>query len=180
MRSYALGDEPGLSVTAYPDPSKRPEVPLSYFAEAWSGLEYTAATGMIYEGMDDKAIRTISDVRKRYDGFKRNPFNEEECGNHYARAMASWSAIVALSGFNYNGVEGSFMITSKPGKYFWSNGHSWGNAIVSENAGKTKVKINVNYGKLKLSSVSVKGSSQKIKKPVILTEGSSQEFVLSH
>jgi non-lysosomal glucosylceramidase len=180
MRSYALGDEPGLSVTAYPDPSTRPEVPLSYFAEAWSGLEYTAATGMIYEGMDDKAIRTISDVRKRYDGFKRNPFNEEECGNHYARAMASWSAIVALSGFNYNGVEGSFMITSKPGKYFWSNGHSWGNAIVSENAGKTKVKINVSYGKLKLSSVSVKGSSQKIKKPVILTEGSSQEFVLSH
>ncbi len=51
MRSYALGDESGLMLTSYPDPSKRPAVPLSYAFEAWTGLEYTAATGMIYEGM---------------------------------------------------------------------------------------------------------------------------------
>ena len=179
MRSFALGDEPGLSVTAYPDPLKRPEVPLSYFAEAWSGLEYTAATGMIYEGMNDKALKTIADVRKRYDGFKRNPFNEEECGNHYARAMASWSAIVATSGFSYNAVNGSFTITSKPGNYFWSNGYSWGNAIVTSESGKTKVKINVSYGKLKLSTVTVQDAFQKLKKPIVLAEDGSQEFVLS-
>ena len=49
---------------------------------------------MIYENMNTEALNIISDVRNRYDGYKRNPFNEEECGNHYARAMASWSALL--------------------------------------------------------------------------------------
>ena len=56
MRSYALGDESGLMLTSYPDPSKRPAVPLSYAFEAWTGLEYTAATGMIYEDMNTEAL----------------------------------------------------------------------------------------------------------------------------
>ena len=28
---------------------------------------------------------------------------EAECGHHYARAMASWAAVLALSGFRYHG-----------------------------------------------------------------------------
>ena len=178
MRSFALGNEPGLSVTAYPDPKKRPEVPLSYFAEAWSGLEYTAAAGMIYEGLQAEALKTITDVRSRYDGFKRSPFNEEECGNHYARAMASWASIVALSEFSYSAIDGSFTITSKPGNYFWSNGYSWGNAVVaSDGSGKPTVTLAVHFGNLKVSSVVAKGTgTSTLKKPVVLKEGSIQQF----
>ena len=35
---------------------------------------------------------------------KRSPFDEAECGHHYGRAMASWSALLALTGFQYSGV----------------------------------------------------------------------------
>ncbi|HEX6226675.1 MAG TPA: GH116 family glycosyl-hydrolase [Chryseolinea sp.] len=180
MRSFALGGEAGLSLTSYPDPDKRPEVPLSYYAEAWSGLEYTAAAGMIYEGLEDDAIKTITDVRRRYDGYKRSPFNEEECGNHYARAMASWASIIAWSEFNYSAVDGSFVITSKPGNYFWSNGYSWGNARV-ENAGENvKLLIAVHHGQLQVSSVSLKnGSSSKLKKEIVLQAGDEREIILS-
>lgn len=175
MRSYALGDEAGLMLTAYPDPSKRPAVPLSYGFEAWTGLEYTAATGMIYEGMNSEAQQVITDVRNRYDGYKRNPFNEEECGNHYARAMASWSAIVALSGFNYSAVSKEFSITSKAGNYFWSNGHSWGNAIVTNN----KVTISVHFGKLDIHEVRFNdGRILKLKRPMTITENNSSEFII--
>ncbi len=173
MRSYALGDESGLMLTAYPDPSKRPAVPLSYGFEAWTGLEYTAATGMIYEGLNNEAQQVITDVRNRYDGYKRNPFNEEECGNHYARAMASWSTIIALSGFNYSGVSKTFTITTKPGNYFWSNGHAWGSAIVSGN----KLSISVHYGKLDVQTVRLNdGRLLKLKKQITIAENNSEEF----
>ncbi|HRI20368.1 MAG TPA: GH116 family glycosyl-hydrolase [Panacibacter sp.] len=175
MRSYALGDEAGLILTAYPDPSKRPAVPLSYAFEAWTGLEYTAATGMIYEGMGNEAQQVITDVRNRYDGYKRNPFNEEECGNHYARAMASWSAIVAYSGFNYSGVSKVFTITAKPGNYFWSNGHAWGNATVEDN----KLTIAVHYGTLDLQALRFNdGRMVKLKKQTTITENNSATFIM--
>ena len=76
--------------------------------ELWTGAEYTAAAGMLFVGMEQQANQAIKDVRNRYDGYKRNPFNEEECGNHYVRAMASWSEILALSQFNYSGVDKDF------------------------------------------------------------------------
>ena len=175
MRSYALGDESGLMLTAYPDPSKRPTIPLSYGFEAWTGLEYTAATGMIYEGMNQEAIQVITNVRNRYDGYKRNPFNEEECGNHYARAMASWSAIVALSGFHYSGVTHTFTITSTFGNYFWSNGHSWGNVTVSSN----KAIIAVHYGKLDVQTIKLSnGKELKLKKIMTIVENNSFEFMI--
>jgi hypothetical protein len=173
MRSYALGDESGLMLTSYPDPSKRPAVPLSYAFEAWTGLEYTAATGMIYENMNTEALNIISDVRNRYDGYKRNPFNEEECGNHYARAMASWSALIAYSRFHYSAVEKEFAITSKPGKYFWSDGYSWGNVILSDHS----VLIAVHFGKLEIKSLRLQGGGKLIlKTPITIGENNSREF----
>lgn len=176
MRSYALGNEAGLMLTAYPDPSKRPAIPLSYAFEAWTGLEYTAATGMIYEGLNEEAQKVMTDVRDRYDGYKRNPFNEEECGNHYARAMASWSAIVAYSGFNYSGVTKTFTITSTPGNYFWSNGYSWGNVTVSSK----KMIIAVHYGKLDVQTIRLSnGKEVKLKKMVSIAENNSSEFVIN-
>ncbi|MDX9948019.1 MAG: hypothetical protein RBS38_11685 [Bacteroidales bacterium] len=52
----------------------------------------------------EMAVKCIFNFRNRYDGGKRSPFNEAECGHHYGRAMASWSAVLAPSGFNYSGV----------------------------------------------------------------------------
>ena len=42
------------------------------------------------------AEQVVRDVRARYDGEKRNPFDEAECGRHYARALAAWSVFRAF------------------------------------------------------------------------------------
>ena len=63
------------------------------------------AAHLIYEGMVEEGLALVRAVRDRYDGRRRNPWNEVECGSHYARAMSSWSLLLALSGFHYSGPE---------------------------------------------------------------------------
>ena len=116
FRSYAFGNEAALLMAAYP--KTRPENPFPYFTEVMTGFEYTAAIGMLQEGQIEEGLKCISNIRDRYDGRKRSPFNEAECGHHYGRAMASWSALITLSGFNYSGVSKTLTFTSKPGTYF--------------------------------------------------------------
>lgn len=155
MRSYALGDESALLMASWP--KGRPKVPFPYFSEVMTGFEYTAAVGMIYEGMEPEGLEVIRNIRDRYDGAKRSPFNEAECGHHYARAMASWASVIALSGFNYSAIEKSMSFTSKPGTYFWSNGTAWGTCKISEK----KAELKVLSGEIFLNQFTLKGIDSK-------------------
>lgn len=155
MRSYALGNESALLMASWP--KGRPKVPFPYFSEVMTGFEYTAAIGMIYEGMEPEGLKVIRNIRARYDGAKRSPFNEAECGHHYARAMASWASVIALSGFQYSAIDKSMTFTSKPGTYFWSNGLAWGTCKVSEN----KAELNVLSGEIAISRFTLKGTGTK-------------------
>lgn len=155
MRSYVMDRESGLIMASWP--KGRLKVPFPYFAESMSGFEYTAAIGMIYEGQTDNGLRCIRSIRDRFDGQKRNPFDEPECGRHYARAMASWSAIPALSGFQYSGADKSIRFTAQPGTYFWSNGYAWGSARVASNKGRRTLTLTVEYGELSLASAALSG-----------------------
>ncbi len=91
-----------------------------------TGFEYTAAVGMLYEGLEAEGLRCISMIRARYDGQQRNPFDEAECGHHYARAMASWAAVLALTGFHYSAVTKTIEIAARPGRFPWSTGRACG------------------------------------------------------
>ncbi len=137
MRSYVMGHEACLLMASWP--KGRLEVPFPYFPEAMTGFEYCAATGMLYEGMEAEGLKCIGAIRERFDGARRNPFDEPECGKHYARSMASWSAVIAMSGFNYSGVEKRFCITGKPGKWFWSNGSAWGTVTVAQDRATVEI-----------------------------------------
>ncbi len=110
MRSFAVAGESALLMASYP--RERPANPFPYFGEVMTGFEYTAAVGMLYEGMTDEGLQSIRDVRARYDGLKRNPFDEAECGHHYARAMASWAAVLALTGFRYSAVTRELLLVA--------------------------------------------------------------------
>ena len=70
-------------------------MPFPYYAEAWTGLEYATASHMMFAGMVAEGVECYTNVRARYDGERRNPWNEPECGHHYARAMSAWSGLVA-------------------------------------------------------------------------------------
>ena len=117
-------------------PKSRPVNPFPYFTEVMTGFEYTAAIGMLYEGQTEDGLKCISNIRDRYDGRKRSPFDEAECGHHYGRAMASWSAILALTGFHYSGVTGEMKFGDITGKYFWSDGYSYGTVEISNTGGR--------------------------------------------
>ncbi|MBI1801011.1 MAG: glucosylceramidase, partial [Chloroflexi bacterium] len=70
--------------------------------EVWTGIEYEVAALLLYEGAIDPALRIVAATRARYDGRKQNPWNDIECGDHYVRAMASWTLLEAASGFSYD------------------------------------------------------------------------------
>jgi len=165
MRSYVLGNESGLLMASWP--KGRLEVPFPYFSEVMTGFEYAAAVEMIYEGQQEDALKCIQAIRDRHNGSKRNPFSEPECGHHYARSMASWAAILALSEFSYSGVEHSMTITSRPGTYFWSNGYAWGTCTVT----KESATIKVLKGNLMLEKFSLKDNFKPIKLKLNINEG---------
>ena len=158
MRSFAMGDESALLMASYP--KDRPKDPFPYFTEVMTGFEYTAAIGMLYEGQTDDGLECIKNVRDRYDGRKRSPFDEAECGHHYARAMASWAAVLAMTGFNYSGVTKTMTFAAKEGELFWSNGYAWGSCSLERTARGMNVDLSVLGGQVELSRFVLRGSGE--------------------
>jgi uncharacterized protein (DUF608 family) len=163
MRSYAIEGEAGLLMADYP--KDRPAKPFPYFGEVMTGFEYTAAVGMLYEGMIDEGISHIRDIRNRYDGRKRSPFDEAECGHHYARAMASWAAVLALTGFQYSGVDRSMTFAPKAGDHFWSNGYAWGRCAIDLQDREARIRLVVQEGDLTLSRFRLSGLGEHAFEP---------------
>lgn len=100
---YAMGHEPGLLLCSWPQGGK-PTLPFVYSDEVWTGIEYQVASHLIAEGFVKEGLTIVKALRNRYDGRIRNPWNEYECGNYYARAMASYSLLPSLAGFRYSAV----------------------------------------------------------------------------
>ncbi len=151
MRSFVLGDEAALLMAAYP--YERPRNPFSYFSEVMTGFEYTAAVGMLYEGMAEEGLETIADIRARYDGRKRSPFDEAECGHHYARAMASWAAVLALTGFHYSAVTGRMEFKRQEGNFFWSTGYAYGTVRITRKGEEWQADLQTLGGKVEVKEL---------------------------
>ncbi|MFD0713366.1 GH116 family glycosyl hydrolase [Paenibacillus sp. GCM10027626] len=129
-RVYALNDEKGLIVCSWPK-GEAPIVPVPYADECMSGFEYQAASHMIYEGLVEEGLSIVRAVRDRYDGERRNPWNEFECGSNYVRAMSSYALLLAFSGFEYDMTEGMIGFSPAEGgernfRCFWSLAAAWG------------------------------------------------------
>ncbi|HEV2352034.1 MAG TPA: GH116 family glycosyl-hydrolase [Terriglobia bacterium] len=163
QRTYALNDEGGVLVASYPA-GKRPEIPFPYFAEVWTGLEYQFAAHLIFEDMLAEALTVVESARLRHDGEKRNPWNEPECGYHYARAMSSWALLIALNGFHYSAVERALTLT--PGtrdavfRGFWTVPSGWGNFSRRMSARDHRIEIQAQEGSLAVARLTVSGNGK--------------------
>jgi uncharacterized protein (DUF608 family) len=181
QRTYALADEPGLLVASYPL-GRRPKYPFPYASEVWTGIEYTAAAHMLYEAMTADGLKCIAAARARHDGARRNPFDEPECGHHYARAMASWAAVLAFTGFRYSGADGTveFAKAAKPARCFWSNGRAWGTAAQRPVRGGVRLSLSVLHGALKLRRVVLRGfGSLELTQERTIGAGRTAEFTVA-
>ena len=76
-----------------------PTKPFPYYGENMTGFEYVVAANLAQRGAFAAAEKVVRDIRSRYDGRKRNPFDEAECGHHYARALAAWSVLRAFDAY---------------------------------------------------------------------------------
>jgi uncharacterized protein (DUF608 family) len=157
-RTYALNEEAAMVVCDY-GKAERPHIPFPYYAEAWTGQEYLVAALMMNWGMVKEGVECVENVRTRFDGEKRNPWDEPECGHHYARALSSWSTVVALSGFLYDGAAAALVAAPKiPREDFeclWATGTGWGRFSLHRLAGRTLFAIKVLKGTLACRSCEI-------------------------
>ncbi len=146
-RVFALNDESGTVICTWPH-GGRPYNPTPYADEVMIGFEYQLASHLIYEGMIDEGLAVTKAVRDRHDGERRNPWNEIEWGNHYARSMANWAIKLALDGFSFNCSEGRIgfapAINNENFRTFWSTATAWG--TYEQQPSEGRYTLNVAYG----------------------------------
>ncbi|MBL8162797.1 MAG: hypothetical protein JNJ61_12490, partial [Anaerolineae bacterium] len=132
QRTFVLNDESGLILCTWPYGGE-PRFPFPYSDEVWTGIEYHVAAHLIALGSVETGLALVQAVRDRHDGQRRSPWNEVECGHHYARSMASWMLLLALTGFRVDPLQREMRFapieTDKAFKFFWSNGQAWGSLV---------------------------------------------------
>jgi non-lysosomal glucosylceramidase len=171
QRVYGLNDEAGVVLCTWPH-DNRPALPFVYSDEIWTGVEFQVAASLIYAGFVKEGLEIVKAVQNRYDGFKRNPFEHDESGVHYARAMASWSLLLAMSGIDYDATAHSLSFDPKmAGSHFstfWSTGKAWGQFEI-ENG---KAVLSVTFGELELKRFELKGEKvEPFEQPFSLVAG---------
>ncbi len=130
-------------------------MPIRYCDEVWTGVEYQVAAHCLMEGLEQEGLRLLTALRARYDGSRRNPYNEIECGDHYARAMAGWSVLEAQTGYRFDAHARRIAVGGRPCSFPFLAGSAWGTLTVSAET----VSFAPAWGSLSLDSVEVDGTA---------------------
>ncbi|GMU91429.1 MAG: hypothetical protein AMXMBFR4_04870 [Candidatus Hydrogenedentota bacterium] len=158
QRVFATGNEKGLLCASWPH-GGRPERPILYCDEVWTGIEYHVAAAMLYEGMVTEAMQIVRGARDRYTGRQRNPWSEIECGQHYARAMSSYSLLIAAAGLEYDANSARLALSPRIGpdnfKVFFTTGSGWGSVAQQRDNRSQRNRIEVRYGEVNVQTLAV-------------------------
>ena len=147
---FALGHEGGLLLCTWPMGGQL-SLPFVYSNEVWSGVEYEVASHLIFCGRVKQGLEIVRACRSRYDGKVRNPFDEYEAGNWYARAMSSYALFEALTGVRYDAVDKTLYVDTRVGDFttFLSTATGFGNVVFTNG----KAKLDVVYGTIPLQKI---------------------------
>jgi len=147
---------------------------VNYYDEVMSGFEYAAAATMIQYGMVGEGLEIVNEIANRYDGRLRTgkevtlasnatvfgcggPFGEDECGDFYGRPLSSWSVLLALQGFTYNGPEQTigFKPLWQPNDHasFFTSANGWGIFKQKQNTKIQSDVITIAWGKLEVAEI---------------------------
>ena len=154
-RIFSVNDEAGTVICVYPENVEKPKIPIPYCEETMTGFEYSFAGLLCSQKKTDDGIKVVKAVRERFDGKKRNPWNEFECGSNYARSMASYALVPILSGFDFDMPRnhmGFNPYIANNFKSIWSLADAWGDFEIKNNV----VKITVCGGEISLKSLGLK------------------------
>jgi len=155
-RVFASEHDRGLLICTWPK-GGRPQEPTLYSDEVFTGIEYEVAGVLLYEGRVEDALKILRGVRARYDGRERSPWNDIECGDHYARAMSSWTLLEAVAGLRYSAPDGllAFAPKTTPENFrcLFIAAEGWGK-FDQQISGKSQANsLTGAYGKIKLRTL---------------------------
>ncbi|MBI5690021.1 MAG: hypothetical protein HZC55_07950 [Verrucomicrobia bacterium] len=160
-RWFALAGEAGLLMGTWPrGEAQRVSTGYDYyFNECMNGFEYQAAGHLIWEGMLLEGLAITRAVHDRYHPARRNPWNEVECGDHYARSMASYGVFLAACGFEYHGPQGhlGFAPRLRPEEFraAFTSAEGWGTLAQSIRDGVHEASVRLAYGRLRLRTLAL-------------------------
>ncbi len=161
-RFYALAGEGGMVMNTNPTHEENPygnakAWQVGYFSECMSGFEYQVASHMMAEGMTEESMILTRSIHDRYHAYKRNPFNEIECSDHYGRAMASYGGFISACGFSYHGPKGHIgfepRLTPEQFKAPFTAAIGWGTYSQQRNETSFSGNITLVHGKLEIEKL---------------------------
>ena len=157
-RCFAVNDEKGVCMCTWEN--EKPSIPLPYNSEMMNGFEWSFAAHLMLSGFSEQAVEVARAIRDRYDGKKRNPWNEFECGSNYARSMAAFGLIPAASGFKFDMTCGmiGFEPKTEISNCFWSLGTVWGEYQKSAHS----VEIAIAFGNISLKELQLSETAKQI------------------
>ena len=158
-RWFAYPGEAGLFECTWPRSRHLGPRSTEYRDEVWTGTEYQVAGHMAWEGLLTEALAVCRGVHERYHPSRHNPWNEIECGDHYARSMASWSVLIGLSGFEYHGPKGHIgfapRLAPEHFRSAFTAAEGWGTLSQSRTGRTQTSEVAVRWGRLRLVSLSL-------------------------
>lgn len=166
-RWYAMPGEAGLLMCTFPRTDwdiaqaggKGNRTFVGYFNECMNGFEYQVAGHMLWEGMVQEGLAVARAVHDRYHPSRRNPWNEVECGDHYARSMASYGVFLAACGFEYHGPQGHLgfapRLTPHDFRTAFTAAEGWGTFAQRIAGGRLEASVEVRHGCLRLRTLAL-------------------------
>lgn len=161
-RWFGTKTDAGLINCTWPNEG-RPEVPTRYSDEVWTGIEYEVVALLIAAGHNDEALTLLEAVRARYDGTRMNPWNDIECGDHYVRAMSSWSILLTATNFGWDAHLGELTVGNRLGKeavvapFFAAP--AWGTFKIDTPDG-IEVRVNPAHGSMQIGNIVLPATPQ--------------------
>ena len=174
-RQYALAGEGGLVMATWPH-GGLPEAckkagQFRYFQECMSGFEHSAAALMVSLAKDEndplltQGLTVCRSVHDRYDASRRNPYNEIECSDHYARAMASYGVFLAATGFHCHASSGLLRFSPKIGTNDFAGpfigAGAWGHFSQKLGSSGLSAALDVRYGSIRLDRLELTAPARR-------------------
>ncbi len=160
-RWYALAGEAGLLMCTWPrgDSQRVAEHYDYYFNECMTGFEYQVAGHMLREGLALEGLAIARAIHDRYHPARRNPWNEIECGDHYARAMAAYGVYLAAAGFEYHGPRAHIgfapSLQAESFRCAFTAAEGWGTCQQRSSTARFESEIQLRWGRLRLRSIAL-------------------------
>lgn len=181
-RWFAVQGEAGLLMCTWPyggdDEASGAGDPVlvGYFNEVWTGQEYQVAAHLIHEGLVAEGLALTRAVYERYDAALRNPYNEIECSDHYARAMMSHAVYLAVCGYSYHGPRGRLgfapKLTPESFRAAFTVAEGWGSYSQRRVPTTQTGRLELRLGRLRLTELAFE-TARPAKKATVRLAGKS-------